>query len=85
MLRSPGDGPGADEQVQVWRAALEPLLAELGGLGEGAYAALTLDGWIDFVNHVGFARVSGSTFDPQTLLWGPSMVALKVAALTALG
>lgn len=40
-------------------------------------AALTLDGWIDFVNHVGFARVSGPTFDPQTLLWGPSMVALK--------
>ena len=41
MLRSPGEGPAADEQIQVWRAALEPLLAEIGADG---YAALTLDG-----------------------------------------
>ncbi len=41
ILRSPGGGLGADEQVQRWRAALEPLLA---GLETGAYAALTLDG-----------------------------------------
>jgi len=41
ILRSPGEGVGADEQVQVWRAALAPLLGELG---EAGYAALTLDG-----------------------------------------
>ena len=41
ILRSPGEGLDADEQVQVWRAALEPLLGELGSEG---YAALTLDG-----------------------------------------
>lgn len=41
LLRSPGEGPAAEEQVLTWRAALEPLLAEIGADG---YAALTLDG-----------------------------------------
>ncbi len=41
LLRSPGEGPAAEEQVLAWRAALEPLLAEIGADG---YAALTLDG-----------------------------------------
>ncbi|MBS1228183.1 MAG: nitrate reductase [Proteobacteria bacterium] len=41
VLRSSGascDSPGGDEQVQIWRARLQPLLADFG------YAALTLDG-----------------------------------------
>ena len=36
-----GEGPAAEEQVLAWRAALEPLLAEIGADG---YGALTLDG-----------------------------------------
>jgi len=38
VLRSPGSGPDAHEQVLAWRAKLEPLLAGFD------YAALTLDG-----------------------------------------
>jgi assimilatory nitrate reductase catalytic subunit len=38
ILRSPGTGPDAQEQVLAWRAKLEPLLAGFD------YAALTLDG-----------------------------------------
>jgi len=41
ILRSPGETSVADEQVQIWRAALEPMLGEFG---TDAYAALTLDG-----------------------------------------
>ena len=40
LLRSSGAAPDGDEQVLIWRARLQPLLADFG-LG---YAALTLDG-----------------------------------------
>lgn len=42
---------------------------------------LTLQGWIDFANHVGLAGVTGPTFSPQTLIWwGQGQVALKDGA-----
>lgn len=38
---------------------------------------LSLDGWIDFVNHVGYTRVTGPTFSPQTMMWDADTVSLK--------
>lgn len=39
-------------------------------------AELTLQGWVDFEHHVGYAAVTGQDFEPQALLWWDNVVAL---------
>ncbi len=38
---------------------------------------LTFDGWIDFLNHIGYTRVTGPTFSPQTLMWVADTVSMR--------
>src|SRR5690625_1942813 len=43
-------------------------------------ADLTLHGWYDFVEHTGYASVSGDDFETQALLWSPEYAALRMQA-----
>lgn len=38
---------------------------------------LKIEGWYDFTEHLGYAQVTGPTFDPQVLLWDQHVVALR--------